>query len=78
MRDRFLNATITILIGAAVISPADALHGQEHRVIGLGDVSLAPALRPTVPVEQRRTLFVQFSSLGAREKLLVRIFGGAL
>ena len=33
---------------------ADALHGQEHRVVGAGDVGIGPALQTPVAVEHCR------------------------
>ncbi len=57
---------------------AGALHGPKLRVVGAGNVELAPARATLVAAELRGALPVQVGPLRRGEKFLVRILGGAL
>src|SRR5262245_15264779 len=57
---------------------ADALHGEEHRIVAPVDVHFGAALLASVAREHRGALSVEFGALVLGEKFLAHIFGEAL
>src|SRR5262249_42461793 len=59
-------------------TPAGALHGPKHVIVGAGDIGLAPARGPLIAAGLLRPQSVEFRPLGVGKEFLVRKPRGAL